>query len=153
MLFQNNKSECTSFIALSLNDGRIQAEIHYQNKDPLILLTDKRYNTGTTKKVQFTRESSRGADLIKVDDNKASTSQFSPMKSNDISFYLGGVPTEYLLDPDVNSCRPQHTAEGLVGTLNSIQMTPALVGTINLSQGTSVGVSLAINKVGYTRSS
>lgn len=126
-------------MAVSLNEGHVQVEVHYNNSKPLILVTKEKYNTGKRRHIEITKQYDKYSqrETLKLNNEQISKDNVPPsalLRIKKINFiYFGGIPPEYLLDSSVNSCLPQHTRTGLYGAMESISASSGV--TISLTKG------------------
>lgn len=133
--FQTNSASCMSFMAISLKDGHVQAELYDDHGNNIIIQTDEKLNTGTPQSINVKKYYERKTNIVTFVLNSKSDNKtgFSLIDINNIpSFYFGGVPPEYHFDSEVSSCLPQHTRKGFLGTIDNIVRTDS--STISLTQ-------------------
>lgn len=130
-------------MAVSLRDGFIQGEVHYPDRDPIIITTQEKYNTGTKQHIEITKSYDRSTytDTFILNSQRKSINapHTSIVRIKDVTFmYFGGIPPQYTLMPNLNNCVPSHTQKGLLGTIESISPTGG--GKILLTNGPYYGL-------------
>lgn len=122
-------------MAISLKDGHVQAELHDDHGNNIILRTDDKLNTGTPQSITFMKYYVKKLNMetFVLNGKSANKEGISLSEINKIpSFYIGGVPPEYHFDSEISSCLPQHTQKGFLGTIDNIVRTDS--STISLTQ-------------------
>lgn len=136
-------------MAVSLKNGYIQGEVHYPDRDPIVITTNEKYNTGTRQHIEITKSYSKGTDTFLLNsqrESKMNVPHTSIIRIKDVPFmYFGGIPPQYSLQPSLSSCVPSHTQKGLLGTIESISPTGG--GKILLTNGPYFGLHRSEEKV------
>lgn len=131
-------------MAVSLRDGYIQGEVHYPDRDPIVITTQEKYNTGTKQHIEITKSYDRSTytDTFILNSQRKSKTNVphtSIVRIKDVTFmYFGGIPPQYTLRPSLSNCVPSHTQKGLLGTIESISPTGG--GKILLTNGPYYGL-------------
>lgn len=125
-----------SYLALTLHDGYMQYEVHY-NKDeitPLIMKTHKKYNDGKKHNVVvaklFTQTTMSETSKLTVDSDvqhmtvKITKSQLLKIKRT--NFYIGGVSPDYAINSN-NITDTLHTHQSFLGDIENFMILNQLI--------------------------
>lgn len=141
-------------MAVSLKNGHVQAEVHYNDSEPLILITKDKYNTGKRRHIEITKHYDRNTmrETLKLNDEQISKENVPSnaiLRIKKISYiYFGGIPPQYTLNSSVNACLPEHINDGLYGAMESISGSSGI--TISLTKGFYYGLKSPEDEVRQT---
>lgn len=131
-------------MAVSLKNGHVQAEVHYNDSKPLILITKEKYNIGKRKHIEITKHYDQNTlkETLKLNNEQISKENVSfnaIVRIKKINFiYFGGIPPQYALNSSINTCLPEHTTDSLYGAMESISGSSGI--TISLTKGSYYGL-------------
>lgn len=141
-------------MAISLKKGHVQAEVHYNDSEPLVLITKEKYNTGKRKHIEITKHYDKNTlrETLKLNSEQISKENVpasAVLRIKKIGqIYFGGIPPEYSLNASINSCLPEHTSDGLYGAMESITGSSGI--TISLTKGSYYGLKAPEQEVSVT---
>lgn len=131
-------------MAISLRNGHVQAEVHYSDREPLILVTKEKYNTGRRRHIEITKHYDKNTlkETLKLNSEQVSKENVplnAIVRIKKVNFiYFGGVPPQYKLNSSVNTCFPEHIRDGFYGSMESISGSSGI--TISLTKGSYYGL-------------
>lgn len=146
-------AKCTTFMSVSLKKGHVQAEVHYNDSEPLVLTTKEKYNTGNRRHVEITKQYDKNTlrETLKLNDeqiSKENVPSSAILRIKKINYiYFGGIPPEYLLNSSINTCLPEHTYNGLFGAMQAITGSSGI--TISLTKGSYYGLKYPEKEVSF----
>nr|XP_022919111.1 laminin subunit alpha-1 isoform X1 [Onthophagus taurus] len=117
-------NKTNSYLAITLNGGYLQYEIHYSDSKNITLRTDNKYNTGKHVLIDFKKffKDEEDTSLITVNNERTNSSKKIEMKKKLIlrktNFYVGGVPPDYKIQCP-NCTKELHTHQSLLGDIIS----------------------------------
>lgn len=140
-------------MSVSLKKGHVKAEVHYNDSEPLILVTKEKYNTGERRHIEITKHYDKNTlrETLKLNNEQTSKDNVplnAILRIKKINYiYFGGIPPQYTLNSSVNTCLPKHTSDGLYGAMESISGSSGI--TISLTKGSYYGLKSPEKEVNY----
>ncbi|KAI4466136.1 netrin/laminin-related [Holotrichia oblita] len=134
ILFLSPHTESSSYLALTLHDGHLQYEVHYNGDEipPVILKTQEKYNDGEKHLIILTKvyENKIEHSKLKVD---SSVDQHSTningsllLKVKKTNFSVGGVAPDYFIDSK-NVTYSLHTHQSFLGDIENFQVITSII--------------------------